>query len=178
MIACKRQEAKPHFYPNFSSLVQYLFIQTFVFNTCIFLQQYHYVLFFSGGGGFSFFALIMMHTNAMNIVFLHLSLFYSFNSKLLLFLKEDCYKRMEFFRQCLVHNSFKRLHVSKRQIKQPPLMCRQHLLHKVTINDNTGISFVTDFHPAAPPHKRLQQRGLHIRLSVQNDFGKRHINPK
>lgn len=134
--------------------------------------------FFRGGGGFSFFALIMMHTNAMNIVFLHLSLFYSFNSKLLLFLKEDCYKRMEFFRQCLVHNSFKRLHVSKRQIKQPPLMCRQHLLHKVTINDNTGISFVTDFHPAAPPHKRLQQRGLHIRLSVQNDFGKRHINPK
>lgn len=85
---------------------------------------------------------------------------------------------MEFSQQCLVHNSFKRLHVCKRQIKQPPLICRQHLLHKVTINDNTRISFVADFHPAAPTHKRRQERGLHIHLSAQNDFGKWHINPK
>lgn len=120
----------------------------------------------------------MRHTNVMDIVFLHLSLFYSFNPELLLLLKEECYKRTEFSRQRLVHNSFKRLHVCKRQIKQPPLIYRQHLLHKVIINDNTGISFVVDFHAAAPTHKRHQQRGLHICLSVQNDVGKWHINPK
>lgn len=113
-----------------------------------------------------------MHANVTDIVFLYLSLFYSLKSKLLFFLKEGCYKRMEFSG----HNSFKRLHVCKRQMKQPPLIWRQHLLHKVTINDNTRISFVADFYPAASTHMRCQQRGPHVYPSVPNDCGKMALN--